>query len=219
MYKYTGITSWDIENFKNGDLETLFQNGLLNFNFQSRNSKNKRYPKYTLNRFIRNVDLKLKDSSNYNIGVPNNILSQGLNFVLGFFNKNKSINFEINRRKLETEKKFFCSELEDCSPWPMKQKPFSVKTSQTSLHEGKIYVSLEVYYSNESSKRLAIQESKLEFAYYPHPFFAVGCVLFPPVGTNEIWSIGFIQNLETKESNGKMYYGRIELVVLIKVLF
>ena len=205
-YKRCGVTSWDVANFDNGDLETLFKNGLLSFRFRSEASS--RFPKYTLSRFVTNVEVSPKE----NQVVDKYVLSKGLDCLYRVFHSNKSINAESKKRSLEKDKGFFCASLQDCSPWPMKPNPPSVESSRSKVHEGKIYACLEMYYKNNQG--LHVVESDRKFAYKAHAMIGSGSVLFPPVANNEVWSVGFIQYLENDKSGCDEIYNRLELVVL-----
>ena len=122
--------------------------------------------------------------------------------------------------KVKVNKDYFCSTLKFCSQWQNKNSPKSVLNSRQTLHKGKIYASLEAIYKNDSSKSLLVQEGNKFFGYYPHMFILEGLILFPPIESNEVWSIGFIQYGEANESFNNINYGKdLKFVFQAKIYF
>ena len=62
-----------------------------------------------------------------------------------------------------------------------------------------------------------VQEGSKVFGYMPHLFALESFVLFPPIESNEVWTVGFIQYADAEKCYDVIdYEGNIKFVFKIK---
>ena len=184
----------DKSNTKN--LEAAFKRGILDFRFYLEDEKKeKSYPNYTLKRFISKKDEKLVNSRELKDKVDKNILEKGTDVINYYILMAYNIFSPKIERESGLKKEFFSSTIEECSTWQVKKSSSNKKRKELSSKT--IFAATEIYYKDDPNTCLMALESKTHFSYLPHMFFARCNVLFPPIAEGEIWTVGFIQFVET----------------------
>ena len=80
-----------------------------------------------------------------------------------------------------------------CSPWQNGPAPLSSITNGEVPLEGRIYCSVQMYFSEE--EYVLTQECEGIFCYQPFWTHATALVAFPRVHGNEVWTVGWVQGI------------------------
>ena len=158
-----------------------------------------RVPRYTVSRFDSDRDFAearpvlerrgvLRPHAEFPLGENELVgLSRGQGFSSNYLKTLADVRSERDPHRRSKLKVPFCS------PWQNGSAPLSSITNGERPLEGKVYCSVQVYFSGDDY--VLSQENEGIFCYQPFWTHATALVAFPRVEENEVWTVGWVQGI------------------------